>query len=133
MKIVNCTPHTINFIDNGRNIAFPASGIIPRVSVIETPAENLFTCSPECEKGLSGKCGFQDTDFFCERIVLPTKTQKTGEVEGLPEMEDNTFYIVSGMVFTATDRPDVIAPDTGKSAIRNFAGQIEAVTRFIRK
>ncbi len=56
-----------------------------------------------------------------------------GGVEGLPEQQDGTFLIVSGMVFAASDRPDLIAPDTGKTAIRNEKGHIAAVTRFIRK
>ena len=57
-----------------------------------------------------------------------------GEVEGLLEIEEGKMYIVSGMVLSALkgSRTDVIAPDTGSTAIRNEKGQIIAVTRFTR-
>jgi hypothetical protein len=35
------------------------------------------------------------------------------------------------MVLSATERKDVIAPDTGSTAKRNDKGQIEAVRAFI--
>lgn len=34
MKIINCTPHTINVHPDGMNeVSLPASGIVPRVRV----------------------------------------------------------------------------------------------------
>jgi len=106
-KIINCTPHTINVVVEGTESVFPASGIIPRVSVFETEAEML-------------------GDFPCV-------TTKTGAVKELPEFTEGVFLIVSGMVFAASNRTDLIAPDTGSTAIRNEKGHIVAVTRFIRK
>ena len=57
-----------------------------------------------------------------------------GQVVGLPEMEKGTYIIVSAMVLSALNgsRADVIAPDTGNTAIRNEKGQIIAVTRFTK-
>ena len=57
-----------------------------------------------------------------------------GDVVGLPEMEEGKMYIVSGMVLSALNgaRIDVVAPDTGNTAIRNEKGQIIAVTRFTK-
>jgi hypothetical protein len=128
-KIINCTPHDINVAGT----IFPKSGIIPRVDTIETPADDIFMCSQHCEKGNAGKCGFISPEFFCERFCFQTITSKKTEVTGLPDPEENTFFIVSAMVFDSTSRTDVVAPDTGKTAIRNDKGQIESVIRFIRK
>ena len=58
--------------------------------------------------------------------------QEYGGMEGLPEPEDNTRYIVSGLVFAATDRPDVVAPATGHPDVeRNDKGHIVSVPAFI--
>jgi len=105
--IINCTPHAINFNFNGNNTTFEPSGIIPRVSTIEVEAQEI--------------AGF------------PCVTNIIGNVEGMPEKKPGTFLIVSGMVFGASNRPDLIAPDTGKTAVRNDKGHIIAVTRFLRK
>lgn len=111
MEIINCTPHDVvvrkfNLV-SFKEVTILKSGIIPRVSTVESEAEDIL--------------GFKAV------------TQSTGDVEGLPEPKEGVFYLVSGMVFSATDRLDVIAPDTGKTAIRNEAGQIIAVTRFLRR
>lgn len=109
--IKNCTPHDIEVrVDNcgiTEVTIFQRSEIIPRVETIETVSEEIE--------------GF------------PTVRQTLSEVSGLPPFQYGTFLIVSGMVFNASDRADLIAPDTGKTAIRNEKGQIVAVTRFLRK
>ena len=107
MEIINCTPHAISIIVDSKTTTFEVSGIIPRVSTEQVEA-------PEID-------GF------------PCVTSTTGDVEGLPKQQPDTFYIVSGMVFAASNRTDLIAPDTGKTAIRNEKGHIVAVTRFLRK
>lgn len=106
MTIINCTPHAISIIVDGKTTTFEPSGIIPRVGTIEKEADSI--------------------------LGFPCVKQETGEVIGLPE-EDGKFLIVSGMVFTASDRTNLLAPDTGKTAIRDEKGQIVAVTRFLRK
>lgn len=106
--IKNCTPHGIFLETEGEGLnLFEPSGILPRVSTFETEAESI--------------------DGF------PCVTQKTSEVSGLPEYEPGVYLIVSAMVFNASDRKDLIAPDTGKTAKRNELGQIISVTRFLRK
>jgi len=100
--IINCTPHPIII----NNETFPTSGIIPRVETIEvesTPIEG-FSCA----------------------------TRSMGEVQGLPEQVEGTFLIVSAMVLSASDRKDLIAPDTGSTAVRDTTGRIIQVTRFIK-
>jgi len=104
INIINCTPHPINIVSHGE---IKPSGIIPRVSTTEVEAGNI--------EG------------------IPCVTQSRGVVTGMPEPEKDTIFIVSGFVFNATDRKDVVAPDTGKTAIRNEKGHIIAVTRFIVK
>ncbi len=107
MTIRNCTPHPIVVRIGEEEITFQPSGIIPRVGTIETPAAEV------------------------ERI--PCITQVTGNVEGLPSPEVGVFFVVSAMVFGASDRVDLLAPDTGKGAVRDAQGRILAVNRFIRR
>lgn len=49
-------------------------------------------------------------------------------------IEDDRLYIVSALVIGRVKRTDCVAPGTGPNdgAIRNAAGQIEAVTRLVR-
>ena len=105
--IKNCTPHPIVVRVNGIETVFQPCGIIPRVGTIETPAE-----------GIDG---------------LPCATQKLSELQGLPNPEAGVFLLVSALVFGASDRADLIAPDTGKTCIRDNQGRIQAVVRLIRK
>ncbi len=132
MTIINCTPHAISIIVDGKTTTFEPSGIIPRVETIETDVESIFVCPENCQKGLYGQCG-QESEHSCKRVSLPCVTQQKGEVVGLPDADEGTLLIVSGMVFAASDRKDLLAPDTGKTAIRNEKGHIVAVTRFLRK
>ena len=107
-RIINCTPHAITLEKrDGSMVTFEPSGVIPRVDMVEVEAEDIGDC-------------------MCF-------SKSSGGVFGLPVMIEGTFYIVSGMVFDASDRPDVIAPNTGNTAIRNNKGQIVAVRSFFRK
>lgn len=83
---------------------FPASGTVARVSA-------RFS---------------EIVDGFC--------TQTFGDVVDLPQPQEGVYYIVSAMVFAATDRADVVAPATGHPAcIRNDKGQIVSVPCFLRQ
>jgi hypothetical protein len=65
-------------------------------------------------------------DGFCR--------QQFGEGEGLPAPQPNTLYIVSALVFGATERADVIAPATGHpDVVRNDKGHIVSVPAFVKK
>lgn len=60
---------------------------------------------------------------------------KFGEVEGLPDPEVGTIYIVSGMVAgRVVGRDDVFCPGTGPkdNTVRTAEGQIYAVTRLVQ-
>ena len=108
VKIINCTPHEIVVISNEVTAKYSTSETVARISTTQKVVGNI------------------------NRIEIVETVQ--GQVEGLPEMEEGKMYIVSGMVLSALkgSRADVIAPDTGSTAIRNEKGQIIAVTRFTR-
>ena len=82
---------------------YPASGIVARVSSVYVDKGN----------------GFYTVDF--------------GDIVNLPEPVNHTFYIVSGLVANATNRPDVIAPATGHADAIRINGQIVSVPGFIIK
>ena len=105
MEFINCTPHKIVVNVDGTELAFEPSGILPRIETVET------------EAGVIG--------------AVPTVTVTRGAIENLPAPEEGKTLIVSGMVFAETERADIVAPDTGKTAIRKD-GRIVAVRRFIR-
>jgi len=110
-KFVNLTPHEIVIRrPDDTDLRVPPSGTVARVAVDETIIESA--------------------------AGVPTVVRQFGRVEGLPEPRDDTFYIVSSLVISALenlfdDRLDVVAPDTGSSAIRDSDGRIIAVTRFV--
>ncbi len=61
---------------------------------------------------------------------IPCVVKSYDKIEGLPEPQPGTWYIVSMVVFERTDRTDVISPDSGETAIRDEKGRIIAVSRF---
>ena len=105
MNVINCTPHEINLLTEEANIAYPPSGIVTHVN-----ATSVMMPSP-----------------------LPMVRTIFGDITGLPEPMDHTYFIVSGMVLSALGgyRPDVIAPDTSPaSAVRDSQGRMIGVKRF---
>jgi len=77
---------------------------------------------------VSATFGDFDDDGVTEQVF--------GAVEGLPDPQDGTLYIVSGLVLTAmagSDRKDLVAPASGHpEVIRNDKGHIVSVPGFIR-
>jgi hypothetical protein len=55
-----------------------------------------------------------------------------GDVEGLPEEEEDTLIIVSAMVLAASPRKDLVAPATGHPACVRENGFIKSVPGFVR-
>lgn len=113
-RFVNLTPHPITLREERQDgtlldLTIPPSGTVARVSVT-----------------------YETVDV---PYALPTLRRSFGEVEGVPEPETDTYYIVSSLVLEAlrgSGRTDVLAPDTGpESAIRDDEGRIVAVRRFI--
>ena len=103
---VNCTPHAIVLAGPTGDVTIPPSGNVARVTMTPTT--------------------------IGEAVGFPIVANVAGPVIGLPEAVPGVFVIVSGMVRGAlVGRPDVLAPDTGPTARRNQAGQVEAVRGFV--
>jgi hypothetical protein len=110
MKMVNLTPHAICVRVGDKELQFPPSGQIARVAASAEPC----------------------ADVVIDGVEVPSVATRYGDVEGLPEPAEGTMYIVSALVLgRVTGRSDVVAPDTGPTAIRE-AGQVKAVVRFTR-
>lgn len=117
LQFNNLTPHTINIrSEKGTEYVIRASGNIARVNVKQTIIDR---------KG-----------------NIPIIKNQWGEIEGLPDPEEDFIVIVSSLVLSRVPswRKDVFAPDTGKTAIRftaedapnpNLIGKIKAVTRLV--
>jgi hypothetical protein len=111
LRATNLTPHTVTLCYDGRVYEWPASGHVARVRTTDLPGDH------------------------------PWQIRKAyGDVSGLPDAERGCYYIVSLMVLEALPlrgdpgyRADVIAPDSGATAIRTETGQIKAVTRMVIK
>ncbi len=97
MKIVNLTPHELNFVmGDGAEIKIPPSGMVARVE--------------ETSKNVGSVNG------------IPIIKKTFGQIEGLPEPQENTIYVVSLLTAQAVrDRSDVFV--IGES-IRNEKGQV---------
>lgn len=85
--IINLTPHDINVIsDTGNRITYPRSNTMARVFSTSTRVGQL-------EDG------------------TPLFRTSYGEVEGLPDPQDNTIYIVSSMIRSRLpERTDLASP-----------------------
>ena len=113
MALVNLTPHALNIYTDAGQIELPPSGQLARVRSHSAP------CPPA--DGIP--------------MVRPTFT----EVEGLPDPQPGTYYVVSGLIQSAlraqgVDRPDVLAPGTGPNdgAVRcPHTNQVRGVTRLL--
>lgn len=93
MQLINLTPHTINEVTTGVQIA--PSGRVARV------------------KATTEKTG--------EFAGFPIFESVWGEVEGLPEPQPDTMYIVSALALNAAPtRKDILAPG---NLVRNEQGQ----------
>ncbi len=108
--IKNLTPHVIRLQrPDGETIEIQPSGQVARVAVEEREVGQL--------------SGF------------PLVLRRFGRVENLPEPDGDTIFVVSAVVLEAVKasggRADVVAPDTGATAVRDANGQIVAVRRLI--
>lgn len=96
-NIINLTPHTLNIHDAEGNVTtVAASGAVARVATTREQAPSV--------------------------AGLPVTRPAFGEVEGLPDPEQDTVYIVSGMVLAQVEgRTDVYAPG---ELLRDDAGRV---------
>ena len=104
--MLNLTPHPITLqLPDGSRATYAPSGTVARVSATDTDAGIV--------------------------AGLPVIRRTWGAVTGLPT--DGTPCMVSSLVLGAlpAGTPNVYAPDTGPTAIRNDAGHVVAVTRLV--
>jgi hypothetical protein len=115
VNLVNLTPHAVNLLreDGGLIVSVPPNGQVARVQTLAT------------ETGSVEINGYS----------IPIVSTEYGEVENLPEPQEDTIFIVSVLVVSALkgQRNDVVAPDTGpESVVRDAQGQIRGVHRLTR-
>ena len=99
MRIINCTPHIITVLTNLGNVDFPPSGIVPRVKTKNVDLEMTIGTVPLYKEELLG-------------------------VEGMPDKERYTLYIVSRMVAEHPDNKDRIDLLYPGEQVRNKDGVI---------
>lgn len=98
MNIKNLTPHTINFVSPE---GYPVMDIKPEGTVARVSAK---------------------TATVGEIDGIPVTKSVYGEVEGLPEPEEGTIYIVSALVAgRVPEREDVFIPN---ESVRDEKGRI---------
>lgn len=98
MKIVNLTPHAINFVgeDGSELFEIVSDGVVARVATESVTIGNV-----------NG---------------IPVKKTMFGEVDDLPEPRPNTVYIVSSLVAQrCKDREDVLIPN---DTVRDEKGRV---------
>jgi hypothetical protein len=114
----NFTPHVVKIIDSNGNVA------------MEIPPEGVQVRVKE-QVEYEGIIQFKHEGFF---RGVPVVRKKYAEIEGLPQQEDGVTLIVSVIVLNASDRSDLVCPDTGPdSVVRDEDGNILGVRRFQKK
>ena len=108
MKLVNCLSHQVSYLSEQGNKVIPPSGNFARIGEI----------------------------FINDRTVGGVTFSQVNvekEVVGLPAPEKGVLYIVSRRTFVHLKgvRDDVIAPDTGSTAMKSEDGRTSSVTRFL--
>ena len=108
-KLVNLTPHPVVLIRDGGAIEIPPSGVVPRLREI-----------------------VEDTGDTVEGVPIVRKGY--GEIQGLPDPEPDTYYIVSALVAQAArarglGRDDLLIPD---DLVRDEQGRVIGARRLAR-
>jgi len=112
VRLINLTPHEIVVFDSSDNVVLriPPSGQIARVATHEKVVGSV-----------NG---------------VPLVTTEYGAVEGLPDPQPGTIFIVSLLVLQAMagKRKDIVAPNTAPTplgAVRDAQGRIIGVRSFV--
>lgn len=96
MKIANLTPHSITFVKESGNLVIEPSGTIARVST--------------------------STQVIGEIDGVPITETVFGEIENLPEPQEDTVFLVSSLVAQrCKERSDVFIPN---ESVRDSEGRI---------
>lgn len=106
-NIINLNKHAVSGVFNGEVVSFPA-----------------------CEQGK--ECRVSVTSKEVERVPGMKCVETTyGEVQNVPEPQEGVVYIVNMIVLDRMPhRKDLIAPDSGPSAVRNEKSQVLHVVQW---
>ncbi len=128
VKFLNLNPHPLRLRMNAANTAPKPDEtdivVLPRLGADGRPAPARVSTTPGGRlPDLGGVPTFDRTAY--------------GAVEGLPEPEEGTVYLVSALVGGRPEvaaREDVFIPGTGPrdGVVRTADGQVYAVTRLVR-
>jgi len=123
-QLINLTPHDIIITNENCRplLTIRRSGVIARVRQSRKLTEVLIASE-------------RLDDVTTHLVQIPVVRTTYGEVEGLPEPQPNTYYIVSIIVAQALrgERDDLLYPDTGPGSVcRDQDGRIVGV-RFLAK
>lgn len=100
MVLVNLTPHPVNILTEDGEIIVPPAGTVARCQQYREIIGHI---------EVNGK-------------QIPITRTRFGQVEGLPDPQPDTLYIVSALVAQACpDRRDLVIPD---DTIRDAEGRI---------
>ena len=101
-EVVNLTPHAINVVGGP---TFEPSGQIARISSTNESAGEVV---------INGE-------------TIPLITQQFGEIVGLPQEKEGTMFIVSGLIFSNSDRKDLLVPG---EQVRDEQGRVIGCKSF---
>ena len=136
-KIRNFTPHDVTVVMESGSLTFPSEGVA-RCATTREVIDVVYTREPGSP---CGRCGNMSDSTTCDYAIvsdvfqneskgqcpplLSIKINSTsfGEVDGLPEPQEGTIFIVSALVAQALKgvRNDLVIPD---DTVRDEQGRI---------
>lgn len=117
--IINMTPHAITLLDSTNAVFDPKS----RSYKIEGEVVIKATIPPS---GEVARCSMTE-EVVGEVNGTPLVKNTYGKIEGLPDPQPDTYYIVSALVATAAGRSDLLIPSR---MVRDNEGKILGCTAF---
>lgn len=131
-RIVNLTPHAITIVSTSGEVEILPEPTPARVS--SAPGKQLQSTGCGCDAGCDA-CGGEFSVPLTAGGAALMAAPTWGEVEGLPEPQEGTIYVVSSLVAArCAGRRDVFSPGTGPNdgCVRDEKGRIVGVTRLIQ-
>ena len=133
MKFVNLTPHPVTLRLQGTGVNF--GDLIE----YEIPSQGLARLTSEDKEVGEIPVPLEDDGDLWRRIpdkvgYIPITVRNFGEITGLPEPVEGVTFVASMVVAQAAaklGRRDVLAPDTGPSAVRSEDGKVIAVQGLV--
>jgi hypothetical protein len=117
---VNLTPHTIVIALTENRIVIKPTAPAERVKVEQITNRIVIKPTAPAARVKVEQITAGEIDG------VPVVRTVYGQIENLPAPEEGVIYITSALVAQVAQRPDVLSPDTGPTAIREN-GQIVAV------